>query len=102
MNTGRCLTDDLISVSQASKLGLSRLLTDAEHGHDRIVLKNNRPVAAVVNMDRLAEMERLSDDLADVALVTARLLGGTPIRIGLDDVLKRFGVTRKELENEGE
>lgn len=53
-------------------------------------------------MDRLAEMERLSDDLADVALVTARLLGGTPIRIGLDDVLKRFGVTRKELENEGE
>lgn len=51
-------------------------------------------------MDRLAEMERLSDDLADVA--TARLLGGTPIRIGLDDVLKRFGVTRKELENEGE
>ena len=27
-------TDDLISVSEASKLGLSRLLNDAEHGHD--------------------------------------------------------------------
>jgi len=52
-------TDDLISVSQASKIGLSKLLNDAANGHDRVVLKNNRPVAAVVNMDRLTELQRV-------------------------------------------
>jgi antitoxin (DNA-binding transcriptional repressor) of toxin-antitoxin stability system len=93
-------TDDLISVSQASKLGLSRLLNDAEHGHDRVVLKNNRPVAAVVNMNRLSELQRLSDDLADVALITARLLLATPHRFTLDEVLDKFGFTREDLLND--
>jgi antitoxin (DNA-binding transcriptional repressor) of toxin-antitoxin stability system len=90
-------TDDLISVSQASKLGLSKLLSDAEHGHDRVVLKNNRPVAAVVNMDRLTELERLEEDLADVTLFTARLLLATNERFSLDEVLDHFGVTREQL-----
>jgi antitoxin (DNA-binding transcriptional repressor) of toxin-antitoxin stability system len=90
-------TDDLISVSEASKLGLSRLLNDAERGHDRVVLKNNRPVAAVVNMDRLTELERLEEDLADVSLFTARLLLATNERFSLDDVLARFGVSREQL-----
>jgi hypothetical protein len=94
-------TDDLISVSEASKLGLSRLLNDAEHGHDRIVLRNNRPVAAVVNMDRLTELERLSDDLADLALVTARLMLATPHRFSLDDVLDKFGFSREDLRQAG-
>jgi hypothetical protein len=90
-------TDDLISVTEASRLGLSRLLNDAEHGHDRVVLRNNRPVAAVVNMDRLTELERLSEDLADLSLITARLVLATPHRFSLDEVLDRFGVSREEL-----
>ncbi|HEV2013364.1 MAG TPA: type II toxin-antitoxin system Phd/YefM family antitoxin [Candidatus Dormibacteraeota bacterium] len=90
-------TDDLISVTEASKLGLSRLLSDAEHGHDRVVLRNNRPVAAVVNMDRLTELERLSDDLADVSLLAARLVLATPHRFSLDEVLDKFGFSREEL-----
>jgi antitoxin (DNA-binding transcriptional repressor) of toxin-antitoxin stability system len=90
-------TDDLISVSEASRLGLSRLLNDAEHGHDRVVLRNNRPVAAVVNMDRLTEIEHLSDDLADVSLLAARLVLATPHRFSLDEVLDRFGFSREEL-----
>jgi antitoxin (DNA-binding transcriptional repressor) of toxin-antitoxin stability system len=90
-------TDDLISVSQASKIGLSKLLNDAANGHDRVVLKNNRPVAAVVNMDRLTELQRLDEDLADVSILTARLLLATNERVSLDDVLDRFGFTREQL-----
>ncbi len=90
-------TNDLISVTEASSLGLSRLLKDAEEGHDRIVLRNNHPVAAVVNMRRLDEIEQLRDDLADVGLLAARVLLDGGRRFSLDEVLFQFGFKREEL-----
>jgi antitoxin (DNA-binding transcriptional repressor) of toxin-antitoxin stability system len=94
-------TDDLISVTEAGNLGLSRLLREAEEGHDRIVMRNNKPVAAVVNMRRLEEMQDLQDDLTDVTLVAARVLMGGERRFSLDEVLTRFGFTREQLRKVG-
>jgi len=51
-------------------------------------------------MNRLSELQRLSDDLADVALITARLLLATPHRFTLDEVLDKFGFTREDLLND--
>ena len=94
-------SDDLISVTEAGKLGLSRLLREAEEGHDRIVMRNNKPVAAVVNMRRLEEMQDLQDDLTDVTLVAARVLMAGERRFSLDEVLTRFGFTREQLRKVG-
>ena len=38
-------------------MGISRLVRDAAEGHEPILLRNNRPVAAVVTVRRLAELE---------------------------------------------
>ena len=38
-------TEDLISISEASKLGISALIREAEEGRERIVLRNNKPAA---------------------------------------------------------
>jgi DNA-directed RNA polymerase sigma subunit (sigma70/sigma32) len=48
-------------------------------------------------MDRLTELQRLDEDLADVSILTARLLLATNERVSLDDVLDRFGFTREQL-----
>ena len=92
-------TDDLISVSEANRLGVSGLIRDAEKGHDRVVLRNNKPVAAVVGMDRLARLEELLDDSIDISLATARMLTAGDERVSLDDVLHRLGVTRDQLRD---
>jgi prevent-host-death family protein len=90
-------TSDLISVTDANNLGVSKLVRDAEHGQERVLLRNNKPVAAVVSMKRLEEWEELESDLTDIALATARMMTTGRRRHSLDDVLHRFGYTREQL-----
>ncbi|HZU14493.1 MAG TPA: type II toxin-antitoxin system prevent-host-death family antitoxin [Chloroflexota bacterium] len=90
-------TRDLISISEANKLGVSGLVREAEQGHDQIVLRNNKAVAAVISMDRLDELQQLEDDLMDVSLVLARMMTAGTQRHSLDDVLNQFGYTREQL-----
>ena len=93
-------TDELISITEANRLGVSGLVKEVEGGHDRIVLRNSKPVAAVISMrrlERVQKLERLQADLMDISLVTARMMTDSGERHSLDDVLKHFGVTREEL-----
>lgn len=92
-------TGDLISISDASKLGVSALVRQAEAGREQVVLRNNRPVAAVVSMKRLEELQKLQDNLLDISLAAARMLTTGPERYSLDDVLAMFGYTREQLRD---
>lgn len=94
-------TDSLISVSEANKLGVSGLVSDAEAGKERVILRNNRPVAAVVGIRHLDEEQQLRDDLVDITLLAARMLTASGARVSLDEVLERLGVTREELSEDG-
>lgn len=86
-------TQDLISITEAVNRGLSRLVRDAESGRVPILLRNNRPVAAIVSIERLQEL----DDARDLALVAARMLTESGDRSSLDEVLQAFGYTREDL-----
>lgn len=90
-------TADLISITEASKLGVSALVREAEEGRERVVLRNNKPVAAVVSIERLEELQRLEEDLVDTLIAAARVATTGPDRYPLDDVLARFGYTREQL-----
>lgn len=93
-------TADLISVSDANKVGVSALIRAAEAGHEQIVLRNNKPVAAVVSMKRFEELQRLEEDLLDVSLATARMLTTGADRHTLDEILDQFGYTRGQLRDQ--
>jgi len=93
-------TASLISISRANELGISRLVRDAELGNEPVLLRNNKPVAAVVSMERLAELEQREDDVRDVALVAARMLADGGERFSLDAVLEHFGFTREQLRED--
>jgi antitoxin (DNA-binding transcriptional repressor) of toxin-antitoxin stability system len=90
-------TSNLISISEANKLGVSALVRGAETGQERVVLRNNTPVAAVVSIERLEELQRLRDDIIDVSLVAARMQTTGPARHSLDEVLAHLGYTRAQL-----
>src|ERR1700729_2216035 len=86
-----------VSVTEATKRGVAGLVSDAEEGTDLVVTRRHRPVAAVVSMGRLAELDEAAEDLRDLALVLARAVTDTGRRTSLDDVLEAFGHTRESL-----
>lgn len=92
-------TADLISITDASRAEVSALVRAAEEGHEQIVVRNNKPVAAIVSIERLEQFQRLdAHDLVDVSLVAARMLTSGPRRHSLDEVLTLFGFSREQLD----
>lgn len=74
-------------------------MREAETGHEQVVLRNNKPVAAVVSMARLEQLQQLQEDLIDVSLAAARMVTAGPARHSLDQVLARFGYAREQLRD---
>ncbi|GAB2762448.1 type II toxin-antitoxin system Phd/YefM family antitoxin [Amycolatopsis magusensis] len=86
-----------LTVSEATKRGVAGLVADAEHGEALVVTRHHRPIAAVVSVERLTELENAAADLRDLALVVARSIGDSGRRTSFDDVLAAFGHTRESL-----
>ena len=93
-------TDDLISISDANRLGVSALIREAEAGRDRVLLRNNKPVAAVISVKRLEQLQQLQEDLIDFSLASARRLTTGLGRHSLDEVLAQFGYSREQLREQ--
>jgi len=89
-----------LTVTEAASMGVPRLLRDAEAGADIIVSRRNRPIAAVVSMERLTELRRLESDLRDLTLILARAATDDGSRTSLDDAITGFGFDRSTLEAE--
>uniref|UniRef100_UPI002F34F3DA type II toxin-antitoxin system Phd/YefM family antitoxin n=1 Tax=Streptosporangium roseum TaxID=2001 RepID=UPI002F34F3DA len=86
-----------LTVTEAAQRGVARLVADAERGADLVVTRRHQPVAAVVSMRRLNELEEAAVDLRDLALVLVRAATDSGRRTPLDDVLSAFGHTRESL-----
>ena len=84
-----------LSVTEASRRGVARLVADAAHGTEVVVARHGVPVAAVVAHERYVELTRLRDDLRDLALVLGRAVGDDGQRHALDDVVDTFGRARR-------
>jgi antitoxin (DNA-binding transcriptional repressor) of toxin-antitoxin stability system len=94
-------TEDLISVTDASNRGVSRLVTDAENGRPQVLVRNNKVVAAVVGLDELARLRNLDElesDLRLLAVALVRTVADNGHRYTFDEVLARSGITRAELD----
>jgi len=88
-------TNDMISVTEASAQGLSKLISEASKGRQLVVFKNNKPAAAIVDiktMERLQYLEELEEDLKLIAVAWARSLTDSGERYSLEDVAAELGV----------
>lgn len=90
----------VVSVTEAASQGIAKLVRGAEEGHDTVVARHGRPVAAMVGMRRLEELRDLERDLRDIALILTRAATDTGVRVDLDTVIAAFGYDRATLEAE--
>ena len=96
-------THDMISVSEASQRGVSRLIQDAASGRTQIVLRNNKVVAAVVgveNIERIQRLEELESDLRLLSVALARTVTDSGRRYTFDEVAEELGINLDELDDE--
>jgi PHD/YefM family antitoxin component YafN of YafNO toxin-antitoxin module len=92
-------TNDMISVTDAGKGGISKLITAASEGRQFVVIRNNQPAAAIVDiktMERLQKLEELEDDLRLLAIAWVRTLTDSGEHYDLEDVAEEFGVDLNE------
>lgn len=88
-------TNDMISVTDASRVGISKLVTEASEGRHIVVFRKSQPAAAIVDiktMERLQRLDELEDDLRLIAVAWVRTLTDSGERYDLDDVAAEFGV----------
>lgn len=96
-------TRDLISISEASNRGVSKLVADAESGRPQVLMRNSKAVAAVVTvetMDRLQRLEELEDDLRLLSIALVRAAADSGRRYELDDVLAEAGIDPDSLDED--
>lgn len=91
--------EDMVSVTHATK-HLSKLVNSVSEGRTFVVIRNNQPAAAMVDIDtmeRLQRLEELEEDLRLLAIAWARTMTESGRRHDLDDVIEEFGI---ELDDE--
>lgn len=93
-------TSSTVTVTEASKRGVAALVRDASAGQNVLVSRWGAPVAAVVGVSRLQELEELERDLRSAALVLSRAFTDAGERTSLDDAIVALGFDRATLEAE--
>lgn len=89
-----------MSITEASRAGVSALVSSAAAGDDVALSRHGRVVAQVVDATELAELRRDRETLRDAALVMARFATDDGSRTDLDAVIDAVGLSRVELERE--
>jgi antitoxin (DNA-binding transcriptional repressor) of toxin-antitoxin stability system len=89
-----------MSITEASRVGVSALVSSAERHEDVALARHGRVVAQVVDAQELADLRRDRDTLRDAALVMARFATDDGARTELDAVIAAFGLTRDSLGHE--
>lgn len=95
-------TRNLVSVTEFSRYA-SRFISSAASGTTHVILKDNKPTAAVIDMEsaeRLAHIDELEDDLKLMTASLVRLVTDDGRRHSLEDVAAEFGIDLDELRGE--
>lgn len=89
-----------MSITEASRTGVSGLVSSAESGQDISLSRHGHVVAEVVSASEIEGLRRDRETLRDAALVMARFATDSGVRTDLDSAMEAFGINRSELEAE--
>lgn len=92
--------EDLISVTEASRQGVSKLVSEASAGRELILIKNNKPAAVILGIEKLERLQRLEEDIRLLTMALVRAATDTGERVTLEDAAARFGIDLDELASE--
>ena len=87
---------DLVSVTDASRQSVSKLVSEASAGRDLILVRNNKSVAAIIGVEKLERLHRI-ENAELLALTVLRAVTDTGQRVTLEDAAARLGIDLNDL-----
>lgn len=91
---------ETIPITEASRRGISSLVSSAEQDNEIALSRHGRVVAEVVSSHTMDQLRSDQSLLRDAALVIARVMTDSGSRTELNEALHEFGLNRAELEAE--
>lgn len=88
-------SDEMLSVTDAGKRGMSSLVNAASEGHRFVVMRNNKPAAVITDVETVERLDRIDDieeDLRLLSIAVVRSATGRGERRTLEDVAAEFDV----------
>lgn len=89
-----------LTITEASRAGVSSLVSSAEAGEEVVLSRHGRAVAEVVSSAEIKQLRAERELLTDAVLVLLRMATDSGERTDLDDAMEAFGMDRSELEAE--
>lgn len=92
---------DMVSVSEASTRGMSRMVAEAEAGREWVILRSNKPAAAVISvqrLQRLRELEEREAGIGEVVTAVTRMLLESQDAVSLDSLRAELGIAKGDLD----
>ncbi len=93
-------TADMVSVSEANSRGVSKLVAEAEAGREWVILRANKPAAAVIGvsrLQRLRELEEREGGMGSIVTAITRMLIEHDKAKDVDEIQKHLGIPDDEL-----
>ncbi|MBF6350327.1 MULTISPECIES: type II toxin-antitoxin system Phd/YefM family antitoxin [Nocardia] len=88
-------TSNFVGITEVSR-DTSRYVSAAADGESFLVMKNNRPVAAIVSpelIDRIQDLDEREQDMRLLIIALSRIMTDNGNRHDLDDVATELGIS---------
>ncbi|BBK22658.1 type II toxin-antitoxin system Phd/YefM family antitoxin [Amedibacterium intestinale] len=90
------ILNSTISISELTKAGAKKIFDGLSKDNSKIVLRNNKPVAALISPDRYQDLLEKEEDLQLLEMALARQ-GKDSALTTREDFLKEMGIDDKSL-----
>lgn len=94
----KTILNSTVSISDLTRAGAKKIFDSLKNDESRIVLKNNKPVAALVSTSRYQELLEKEEDLLLIQMAMNRKQKNTAL-ISRDDFFKRNAITEDVLSD---
>ena len=93
------LLDSMVSISDFSRSGATKIFDDVKKFGCKIVLKNNSPACVLMSPDRYRALIDELEDMRVCALASERLVNDTGATCSHEDVWGKYNISDDELDD---
>lgn len=97
-NSFKTILNSTVSISDLTRAGAKKIFDSLNNDESKIVLKNNKPVAALVSTDRYQELLEKEEDLQLIQLAMSRK-AENQTTISREDFYENNGITKDFLSD---
>lgn len=98
LNTFRTILTSTVSISDLTKAGAKAIFDNLNKEKSKIILRNNKPIAALVSPERYQELLEKEEDLQLLEMAISRK-ENNPSLTSMEDFFKEFNIDNEYLKS---